>query len=114
MDRIDRDRLREGSVQPGQHLVGLGLGRRAGVFGPDRIIRVDGHLTVVTSDGLVHGEHGERHVTDGRLVHGPFQGALGMAGTVHSDDDSRHFLLLQPTGLSCPFTIDVRHAGPVR
>jgi len=31
-----------------------------------------------------------------RFLHGPFQGTLGMAGTVHADDDSRHFLLLLP------------------
>src|ERR1700750_1734614 len=48
--RLDRDRLRAGPVHPGQYLVRLGLGRRAGLFGPGRVIRVHGHLTVVTPD----------------------------------------------------------------
>ena len=39
VDRRDRDRVRAGPVQPGQHLVGLGLGRLAGLLGPFRIIR---------------------------------------------------------------------------
>jgi hypothetical protein len=37
-----------------------------------------------------------------------------MAGTVHSDEDSRHFDLLQPMGLFCPSVTDARHAGPAR
>ena len=35
-----------------------------------------------------------------------------MAGTVHSDDDSRHIGLLQPLGLSGPSVTDARPAEP--
>ena len=38
----------------------------AGLFGPGRVIRVDGHAAVVTPDGLAHGDHRERHPMDRR------------------------------------------------
>ena len=62
--------------------------------GPASLAREHSHTGVVTPDGLVHGDHRERYLADRRFVHGLFQGALGMAGAVHSDDDARHFLLL--------------------
>ncbi len=91
VNRPDRDGVRARSVQPGQHLVGLGLSQLTGLLGPGRVIRVDDHRGAVTPDALAHGDHRERHLTDRRFAHGPSQGALGMTGTVHPDDNSRHF-----------------------
>src|SRR6516162_5167005 len=118
VNRPDRNRLRAGIAEPGQHLVGFRLGRLGGLLGL-------GFVSAITEGagpavyGLVHHEHGKRGVTGRCFLRRPLQGTPRMVGTVHTDEDSRHLTspsasaaLVPHKAASVPPLPDARHSGP--
>ena len=90
LGRLDRHRCGAGAAEPGQHLVGFGLGGLAGLVDQRFVARVMQSAAPEARHGLLDGEHGERGMAERRFFRGPFQGELRMGGTVYADEDSRH------------------------
>src|SRR5690348_11327169 len=85
----DRNRLRAGIAEPGQHLVSFRLGRLGDLLDLGFVV-METEGAGPAMYGLMYREHGKRRATERRFLRGPLQGTLRFVETVHADKDSRH------------------------
>src|SRR5215469_15967487 len=90
-ERLDGDALRPGLASARQRLVRGGLRGLAGLDEDRVVLRVGDRARAPVADcSPEDGDHLERDLAYGGLLHGPFKSTLRISGAVDSDDDSRH------------------------